>query len=70
MKKGDCIKFKFGCVWLFGEIDRVDGGWCEISYGSKKRFLKLQDGFPLNLFCDMRKEELVLIDKDANLITK
>jgi hypothetical protein len=63
MKKGDAIKFKRGCVYYFGVVtDACDNEFLDIDYaGSKKAFLRLNDGWPLNFFGHIHKSEAIKI---------
>ena len=62
-KIGDAVRFKIGCIYHYGVVDAVDGGWCEISYGNKKQFnANWKIGCPLDYFADIRINELELFN--------
>ncbi len=59
-KKGDIIRFKQGCVWIYGEIaDDTGDDWYEVYYGTKKDY---ERGFGFPYFADIHKSRLILND--------
>lgn len=62
-KKGDYVRLRYGAVWLYGQIDKVySDGYYEVSYGSKKRFDKLADGWSFDYFGSAHESDLRPID--------
>ena len=62
-KVGDYVRLLNGAVWLYGRIDEVrDDGYYEVSYGTKKRFNKLADGWSFDFFCTAQQADLRPID--------
>ena len=57
--KGQKVRCRYGCLWLFGVIDEVkDNDYYECSYGSRKQFERQEYGYPLNFFADFHKTDL------------
>lgn len=58
-KVGDYVRIRIGNAWLYGQIDKVyDDGYYEVSYGTKKRFDKLADGWSFDFFGSAHQADL------------
>ena len=67
-KEGQAVRFKHGCVYLYGIIDNAHHTHCEVSYGSKKQFINHLKGFStLDYFADVDNRDIELINKESLL---
>jgi len=60
-KQGDFARLRYGCVWLFCQIDKVEEEikLYEVSYGTRKRYnLVLNNGWPFDYWCHAKESDL------------
>jgi hypothetical protein len=63
MNVGDFVRCRVGCLWLFGVIDEYYGDdFYEVSYGNRKRYEKIKDGWSFDYFGSFHKSDLKLIE--------
>ena len=62
MKEGDYVRCRVGCLWMFGVIDKDYGDdYFEVSYGTRKRYKKIEDGWSFDYFASFHISDLKLI---------
>ena len=63
-KKGDLVRLRNGCVWLYGQVDKCfEGGRYECSWDYKKRFQRMNEGFPLRFFGIWHEQDIKSIQQ-------